>query len=62
MIIRLWRAISKKYARKNDHKVLEIVPFSSQTKWSGISFEDVSYVLGAPEIVLKDTSKIDRET
>lgn len=54
-------AISKKYARKNDHKVLEIVPFSSQTKWSGISFEDVSYVLGAPEIVLKDTSKIDRE-
>ena len=54
-------AISKKYARKNDHKVLEIVPFSSQAKWSGISFEDVSYVLGAPEIVLKDTSKIDRE-
>ena len=54
-------AISKKYARKNDHKVLEIVPFSSQAKWSGISFEDVSYVLGAPEIVLKDTSKIDKE-
>ena len=54
-------AISKKYARRNDHKVLEIVPFSSQAKWSGISFEDVSYILGAPEIVLKDTSKIDKE-
>ncbi len=54
-------AISKKYARRNDHKVIEIVPFSSQAKWSGISFEDVSYVLGAPEIILKDTSKIDRE-
>ena len=27
----------------------------------GISFEDVSYILGAPEIVLKDTSKIDKE-
>ena len=54
-------AISKKYARRNDHKVLEIVPFSSQTKWSGISFEDVSYILGAPEIVLKDTTRIDRE-
>ena len=54
-------AISKKYARKNDHKVLEIVPFSSQAKWSGISFEDESYILGAPEIVLKDTSKIDKE-
>lgn len=54
-------AISKKYARKNDHKVLEIVPFSSQAKWSGISFEEESYILGAPEIVLKDTSKIDKE-
>ena len=54
-------AISKKYARRNDHKVIEIVPFSSQAKWSGISFEDVSYILGAPEIVLKDTSKIDKE-
>lgn len=54
-------AISKKYARRNDYKVLEIVPFSSQSKWSGISFEGVSYVLGAPEILLNDTSKIDRE-
>ena len=54
-------AISKKYARENDYKVLEKVPFSSQAKWSGISFEDVSYVIGAPEIVLKDTSKIDDE-
>ena len=54
-------AISKKYARENDYKVLEVVPFSSQAKWSGISFEDVSYIIGAPEIVLKDTSKIDKE-
>ena len=54
-------AISKKYARKNDYKVLEVVPFSSQAKWSGISFEDVSYIVGAPEIVLEDTSKIDKE-
>lgn len=54
-------AISKKYAVKNDDKVLEIVPFSSQTKWSGISFESVSYVIGAPEIVLDDVSKISKE-
>ena len=54
-------AISKKYAKKNDYKVLEVVPFSSQAKWSGISFENVSYIIGAPEIVLKDTSKIDKE-
>ena len=54
-------AISKKYARKNDNKVLEIVPFSSQAKWSGISFENISYILGAPEIILNDTSLIDKE-
>ena len=54
-------AIHKKYARKNDYKVLEIVPFSSQAKWSGISFEKESYVLGAPEIVLKDITNIKKE-
>ena len=30
------------------------VPFSSQRKWSGATFDGVSYVLGAPEFVLKD--------
>ncbi len=31
------------------------VPFSSQTKWSGINFENNgSYVIGAPEFVLKN--------
>lgn len=54
-------AIHKKYARKNNHKVLGIVPFSSQAKWSGISFEKESYILGAPEIVLKDITNIKKE-
>ncbi len=54
-------AIRKKYARKNDYEVLEIVPFSSQAKWSGISFKNESYIIGAPEIVLKDTSKFQKE-
>ncbi len=44
-------AISRKYARKNDYEVLEIMPFSSKNKWSGISFKDVSYVIGAPDII-----------
>ena len=36
-------------------KVQNIVPFSSQTKWSAITFEERgSYILGAPEIILKD--------
>ncbi len=30
------------------------VPFSSQRKWSGARFDGVSYVLGAPEFVLRD--------
>ena len=54
-------AISKKFSKENNHKVLEIVPFSSEKKWSGISFENISYILGAPEIVLKDTSSIKNE-
>ena len=54
-------AITKKYARKNDYRVVKKIPFSSQTKWSGISFENESYIIGAPEVVLKDTSKIDKE-
>ena len=47
-------AINKKYARKNDYEVLEIMPFSSKNKWSGISFESVSYVIGAPDIIFRD--------
>ena len=54
-------AISKKYSRQNDYEVKEIVPFSSQTKWSGISFENESYILGAPEIVLKNITSIKKE-
>ncbi len=44
-------AISKKYSRKNDYEVLEIMPFSSKNKWSGISFKGVSYVIGAPDVI-----------
>ena len=54
-------AIYNKYSRKNDYKVLETVPFSSDKKWSGISFEKESYILGAPEIVLKDITNIKKE-
>ncbi len=32
------------------------VPFSSQRKWSGARIDGVSYVLGAPEFVLKNIS------
>ena len=39
-------AISKKYARRNDHKVLEIVPFSSQAKWSVLVLRMLVIYLG----------------
>lgn len=39
----------------NDFLVTKKIAFSSQTKWSGFSFQNIgSYILGAPEFVLKD--------
>ncbi len=55
------KAISDKYSRENDYKIKNIVPFSSVNKWSGLSLESESYVLGAPEVILKDTSIIKEE-
>ena len=51
------QAIKDKYLRRNNHKVLEIMPFSSKNKWSGISFEDETFILGAPEILVKNKIK-----
>lgn len=47
-------AISDKYERQSNKIVNEIIPFSSRRKWSGISFEDGNYILGAPDILLKE--------
>ena len=33
---------------------MSVSPFSSQFKYSGAAFEDGSYVLGAPEFVLRE--------
>lgn len=36
-------------------KVKEVVPFSSERKWSGVSFEEKgSFVMGAPEFIYSD--------
>ena len=40
----------------------KLVPFSSETKWSGICFEEHgTYIIGAPEIVLKEKFEIYKE-
>lgn len=49
-------AIREKYTKKAMWTVKEQMPFSSQKKWSGVNFETHgSYVIGAPEFVLKDS-------
>ena len=50
------QAIQNKFTNINDEFVpIQKVAFSSKTKWSGISFDKHgSYVLGAPEFVLKE--------
>lgn len=55
-------AIERYYADKPSIKTLsatEIVPFMSETKWSGASFlNSGSYVLGATQFVLKKNSEV----
>ncbi len=43
-------------------KAIEKLAFSSQTKWSGIAFEEGTYLLGAPEFVLKKDYNKYKET
>lgn len=43
------------YYLKEEWRTKKIIPFSSQAKWSGISFESQgTYVMGAPEFILKE--------
>ncbi len=45
----------KEYFTKGDGKVpVHVTAFTSRTKYSGAEFSDHSYVLGAPEFVLRD--------
>lgn len=50
-------AIEKYFAKRAEIDVLKpstFAPFSSDTKWSGATFETGSYVMGAAQFVLKD--------
>lgn len=50
-------ALLDKYGKSNDKKVEEVIPFSSSRKYSGVKFSDITYVIGAPEFILKDNYK-----
>ncbi len=50
-------ALLDKYGKSNDKKVEAVIPFSSSRKYSGVKFSDITYVVGAPEFILKDNYK-----
>ena len=51
-------AIKETFNKKVKGEVIKEIPFSSDKKWSGISFKNgESYILGAPEYVLKEQFK-----
>lgn len=52
-----FNAIHKLFDLESEWKAKQIIPFSSQTKWSGAYFKNEGlYVIGAPEIVIKEAS------
>ncbi|MBE6138960.1 MAG: HAD family hydrolase [Firmicutes bacterium] len=44
-------AISRKFNKKTDFKCLEIEPFSSNKKYSSVTFKEGKYILGAPDVL-----------
>ena len=44
-------AIKEKFTTSKELKVASRMKFKSSNKWSGISLEDITYVLGAPEVI-----------
>lgn len=47
------KALSERFHEKQQKKAIQVTSFSSATKYSGVTFSDASYVLGAPEFVLR---------
>ena len=60
-----FNALLEKFSCNKERAVVSTVPFSSDRKWSGASFEENSVVMGAEEYVLKgkypEICKISRE-
>lgn len=46
-------AIARKFNKKTDFKCLEVEPFSSEKKYSSVTFKEGKYILGAPDILDK---------
>lgn len=48
------KAIKEHFRKRSGRRPEKVFSFSSATKYSGAVFEDVSYVLGAPEFILRE--------
>ena len=48
------KAIKEYFRKRSGKRPEKVIPFSSETKYSGAVFEDGSYVLGAPEFILRE--------
>lgn len=46
------KALKEHYRKGTGRKPVKVIPFSSKVKYSGVIFEEESFVLGAPEFVL----------
>ncbi len=56
-------ALKTRFGRDNSRTAQSVVHFSSQTKYSGVSFsEDENYVIGAPEFILRENYQSFEET
>ena len=49
------KAIKEHFCKRSGKRPEKVIPFSSATKYSGAVFEDGSYVLGAPEFILRES-------
>ena len=49
-----FRAINDKYGNTSSIKAIKTIPFSSDRKYSGVVLKNESYIMGAPEFILKD--------
>lgn len=53
-------AIRAKFKTNKKLTVKESMPFKSSNKWSGISLEDATYILGAPEVISKNKQEVEK--
>ena len=49
------QALKERFTNGTGRKPVKVVPFSSKVKYSGVIFKEESFVLGAPEFVLRDS-------